>query len=451
MTHRIWTLLSTVAAAGFMAGAAFADEQTTTPPAEAPAAAPAAAAPAAAATPPPAPLSVDGWIKSIKLGGHIEVGDTFNPQSPDNITNFSHLFTDKANQFVLNQAAVTIERDLDPKATWVDVGFKLQVFYGMDGQFTQFLGELPGQPANNRNQFDIVEANFLAHLPIFTPGGMDVKLGQFSTPLGNEVIDPTGNFFYSKSYIFNFGIPLKHTGILTITHVNPLVDIYAGYTTGVNTSIGSPGGGYNADQPHFVGGIGLNFAKVTVLALTHIGPEDPASSPFTGIHSKLRYLNDIVVTWKPNSKLTSVTELNYIHDDGFDVSGGGIAEYLTYPLSNTVTAGFRAEVWRDNNNFFVYAFPGNSDFVNAEYGRPNGSYNFGAAICGTSCGTTYGEFTLGLNIKLPKMPKEIDGTMIRPEIRYDRIFAGAAEFGGTPGTSKDQVTLGIDLVVPFNF
>jgi hypothetical protein len=438
MTHRIWTLLSTAAAASLLAGAAFADDQAT-PPAEAPAAAPPAAAPA----PPPAPLSVDGWFKSIKLGGHLEVGATVNPMSPPNQINFGHLFTDKANQIVLNQAAITVERDLDPKATWVDVGFKLQVFYGMDGQFTQFLGELPHQPANNRNQFDIVEANFLAHLPILTPGGTDVKAGQFSTPIGNEVIDPTGNFFYTKTYIFNFGIPLKHTGILFTTHVNPMVDIYYGYTTGVNTSIGSPGGGFNADQPHFLGGVGLNLGKVTVLALTHIGPEDPASSPFTGIHSKLRYLNDIVVTWKPNSKLTSVTELKYIKDDGFNAAGGGVAEYLTYPLSSIVTAGLRGEVWRDNNGFFVAGFPKNSDFVNAEYGRPNNSYNFGPA--------TYGELTLGLNIKPAKMPKEIDGLTVRPEIRWDHIYAGHGQFGDPLGSSKDQVTIAMDLVVPFNF
>jgi hypothetical protein len=441
MTHRIWTLLSTAAAASLLAGAAFADDQATAPDASAPAAA--SAAPAAAPAPPPAPLSVDGWLKSIKLGGHLEVGATVNPMSPPNNINFGHLFTDKANQIVLNQGAITLERDLDPKATWVDVGFKFQAFYGMDGQFTQFLGELPHQPANNRNQFDIVEANILFHLPIFTPGGVDVKAGQFSTPLGNEVIDPTGNFFYSKSYIFNFGIPLKHTGILFTTHVNPLVDIYAGYTTGVNTSIGSPGGGYNADQPHFLGGFGLNFAKVTVLALTHIGPEDPASSPFPAIHSQLRYLNDIVITWKPNAKLTAVTELNYIKDDGFDASGGGFAEYLTYPLSPIVTAGLRAEFWRDNNGFFVAGFPANDDFVNVEYGRPSTAYNFGPA--------TYGELTLGLNIKPAKLPKEIDGLAVRPEIRWDHVYAGHGQFGDPLGSSKDQVTIGIDLVVPFNF
>ena len=429
MTHRIWTLLSTVAAASLLAGAAFADDQAATP---------APAAPAAAPTPPPTPLSPDAWVSSIKFSGHIEAGATMNPSSPDNGVNFGHLFTDKANQLVLNQFALTAERDPDPKATWIDFGFKLQGMYGMDSQFTHFLGEGDYQ-TTGRNSFDLVEANILAHIPVLTPGGIDVKVGQFVTPLGNEVIDPTGNFFYSHSYIFNFGIPLKHTGILTTTHVSPLLDIYAGYTTGVNTSLGSRGG-YNDGQFHFLGGFGLNFKNVTVLALTHIGPEDPATAPFGNIHGQLRYLNDAVITWKVNDKLTSVTELNYIKDDGYNAKGGGAAEYLTYPLSAIVTGGIRVEVWRDNNAFFVAGFPGNLDYINAEYGQPNTSYNFGPS--------TYGAVTLGLNIKPSKLPKLIDGLTVRPEIRYDRILAGAAQFGGTPGTDKNQVTIGMDVVIP---
>jgi Putative beta-barrel porin-2, OmpL-like. bbp2 len=39
---------------------------------------------------------------------------------------------------------------------------------------------------------------------------------------GAETIDPTNNYTYSKSYIFNFGIPLVETGIMTISHVNPV-------------------------------------------------------------------------------------------------------------------------------------------------------------------------------------------------------------------------------------
>ena len=440
MTNRIWTLLSTVAAASLLAGAAFADDQATPPAAEP---APAAAAPAAAApAPPPAPLSVDGWVSSIKFGGHIEVGATMNPESPPNQINYGHLFTDKANQLVLNQFAITAERDLDPKATWLDVGFKLQGFYGMDAQFTHFLG-LGDYQTQQRNSFDVVEANVLLHLPVLTAGGIDVKAGLFSTPLGNEVIDPTGNFFYSHSYTFNFGIPLKHTGILFTTHINPLIDLYTGYTTGVNTTFPSPSGGYNSELFHFLGGFGLNFKNVTVVALTHDGPEDPITAPFPNIHGQWRYLNDIVTTWHVNSKLTSITELNYIRDDGFKAYGGGIVQYFTYPLSPITTAGVRFEVWRDNNGFFVAAFPGNLDFINAEYGRPNNSYNFGPA--------TYFATTVGLNIKPAKLPKLIDGLTVRPEIRMDNILAGHATFGSPLGSAPYQVTIGLDLVVPLAF
>ena len=333
MKHRIWTLLSTAAAATLLAGAAF------------------------AADAPPPPPTLDSWVSSIKFSGSIEAGATMNPQSPQNGVNFGHVFTGRSNQVDLNQIVLTIERDLDPKATGPDFGFKLQGMYGSDAQFTHLIGE-GDHSSSSRNAFDLVEANVYAHLPYLTAGGIDVKVGQFSTPIGNEVIAAGGNFFYSKSYIFNFGIPLKHMGLLVTTHVNPILDIYTGYTTGVNTSLGSDGG-YNDGQFHFLGGFGLNLKNVTVLALTHIGPENPAGSlpaPIK-IHDQYRYLNDVLITWHINDKLTSVTELNYIKDDGFAAAGGGVAEYLTYPISPIVTAGVRAEIWRDNNGFFVAGFP----------------------------------------------------------------------------------------------
>ena len=207
-------------------------------------------APDTAAPPPPpaAPAAPATWASTIQNSIHIEGGATFNPAGPDDGLNFGHLFTDKANEGLLNQVAVTSTRPLDPKATGVDIGYKLQGFYGSDARYTHFIGELD-RDLDRRNQFDLVEANIMLHLPILTKGGMDIKAGQYSTPIGNEVIDPTGNFFYSHTYIFNFGIPLKHTGFYTTTHVSPVLDIYAGYDTGVNTSLGKKGGDDDRSVP----------------------------------------------------------------------------------------------------------------------------------------------------------------------------------------------------------
>jgi outer membrane receptor protein involved in Fe transport len=386
---------------------------------------------------------VESLLGPIRLGGRIEAGVTLNPANPDNGINFGRLFTDKSNQLVLNQFALTAERDIDPNARRFELGFRIQATYGTDSRFIHYLG-IGDQATTARNAFDPIELSLEAHAPIVTPGGIDLEAGFFPTPMGHEAIDPTKNFFYSKSYIFDFGLPRKHTGILTTTHVSPLLDIYLGYTTGVNTSFGS-GGGYNDGQPHVLGGFGLNFPTLSILALTHIGPEDPLGSLPVGvpIHSQRRYIGDIVTTWKVNDKLTSVTELNYVRDDGLKAAGGGVSEYLTYPINRALVAGVRAEVWRDAQGAFVAGYPGNLDYIDAEEGLPNRSYGAGPA--------TYGEVTVGLNIKPSGLPRMIEGLTIRPELRYDRNLAGGPSFGGRPLSARDQVTIGVDVVAPLSF
>src|ERR1700689_2203004 len=115
--------LATVCVLG--AFAATAQAQTATP---------APAAPAAPATPaPPA-----AWTDTIKFSGHLEGGISGNFDDPANHINFGQLFTDQANSPRLNQAMLTLERDLDPKATDYDLGFKLQGMYGTDARITHF-------------------------------------------------------------------------------------------------------------------------------------------------------------------------------------------------------------------------------------------------------------------------------------------------------------------------
>jgi outer membrane receptor protein involved in Fe transport len=425
MNRGLRTLLL-VAAATLAAGAAVADDQD-------------------------GPPAAGSWIGSIKFGGDIELGATFNPAAPANGLNFGQLFTDKSNQLVLNQFALTAERAPDPQAEGIDFGFKVGGMYGMDSQFTHFLG-IGDQGSTSRNSFDLLEANIDAHASILTPGGVDVTAGMFETPMGSETISPSGNFFYSNSYIFNFGLPRKHTGLQTTTHVNSLLDVYLGVDTGVNASVG-PGGGYNDGEVHFLGGLGLNFGAVSVRAWTHIGPEDPVGSLPAGvdIHDQRRYLNDVVIDWKVDDKLSSVTELNYVKDEGLRAEAGGVAETLTYPLSKTVAAGFRAEVWRDAAGAFVAGYPGNLDYVDAEEGLPNTSYRGGPA--------TYGELTFGLNIKPANIWRKIrplangpfDELTLRPEVRYDRALSGGSPFDGRPGMAKDQLTVGLDVIIPLSF
>ncbi|HEY8031621.1 MAG TPA: outer membrane beta-barrel protein, partial [Methylocella sp.] len=283
-----------------------------------------------APTPPPA-----SWWDTFTIGGTVEAGFIMNPENPPDGLNFGHLFTDKANEPLLNQILVTAQRPLDPKATDYDFGVKLQIMYGSDARYTQYLGEL-GYAIDDRSQFSPIEAWAIAHTPWLFSGGIDIKAGQFVTLEGAETIDPTTNYFYSHSYIFNFGIPLMHTGIMTISHVDPLVDIYAGVTSGVNTTFGD----VNVANPSFHGGIGLNLlgGNLTILATTHIGAQTPNTN---GTNNTLdfitacncnpgttfRYLNDITATWKINDSWTLITDANLILDDGTYFNAAGTSTF----------------------------------------------------------------------------------------------------------------------------
>ncbi len=399
---------------------------------------------------PPPPAS---WWDTVTITGHTEAGVTFNSVNPPDGVNFGHLFTDKANRLLLNQSVWTIQRPLDPKATGYDFGFKVQTLYGSDARSTQFLGEF-AHSIDSINQFNIVEAHALAHLPWLTEGGIDMKVGHYVTLEGAEVIYAPDNPLYSHSYIFNFGIPFKHTGIMTITHANPTVDIYAGVDTGVNTTFGNNGvpsrnNGDNNKAGAFHGGIGFNNllnGALTILATTHIGPENP-DTPGTRAacacnpNSALRYLNDVTATLKVNDKLTLITDLNYIRDDGFRADGYGVAQYVVYTINDWLKVAGRGEIWRDNNGFFVAAFPGHFDFVNAELGLPNGSYGGGR--------TTFGALTVGLTItpSVPTNPFGIKQIIMRPEIRYDTSLNSTTPFA--TGTKGSQFTFGGDIIIPF--
>jgi hypothetical protein len=386
------------------------------------AAAPAPAEAPAADTPPP---ELTFWAQA-------EAGITAAGSGGRSKVNIGHLFTDRNKEVLLNQVLLTAEKPLDPKATDYAVGFKLQGMVGSDARYTHFLGELD-TTVKGRTQLDIVEANVQVHTPWFTEGGTDIKIGQFSTALGAEVIDAGVNTFYSKSYIFNYGLPLKHTGFLAINHFNETLDLYVGANSGINTSLGN---GDNNDAWSYQGGFGLNGladGKLTFLALAHIGPEAPKNN------SGLTSIFDAVATYKPDENWTFVTELNYIHTDVFKSSGYGIAQYASYALNEDWILSGRAEYWNDADGFFVYGFPNPLDFVNSEKGLPNNSFSY---VNGKS---VYGAFTAGLNYKPATPPTGLQSLQIRPEIRFDSSLNSTRPF--QDGKNRDQVTFGLDIVI----
>lgn len=371
----------------------------------------------------------------FKCYGWVESGITANPDDPSDRQNFAHLFTDRSNELLLNQVVVTAERTLAAAGDKFDWGFKAQFLYGSDARYIHSLG-LFDNTQHDTVQPDLVEAWMLFHLPIpSTAGGLDIKAGKFVTLEGAETIDPRTNVFYSHSYIFNFGIPFNHTGLLTTFHPSKGLDLYAGVTRGVNTSISD-----NNGSAAFDGGIGLTLldGKLTALASTHIGPENAKNN-----HDQ-RYLNDLVVTWKPTDKLTAILDANFARDESVPgtAKAYGAALYLTYAINDWLTLGIREEVFRDEKGFFVGSFADNDDFIDLERGKTN---NIDPRTFFT--GGTFNEVTVGATFKVPA-PKPLSGLTIRPELRYDAALSSdIPPFANQD--SRHQFTAGIDAIVTF--
>ena len=393
------------------------------------------------------------YIDGIRLSAQLDAGFNINPYRPANGLNFGQLFTDRDNTVLLNQILLTANKALDPKNSDFQWGFKLQGMYGSDARYTQYLGVFNNALPGDRNQFDMVEANGLLHLPVLTQGGVDLKAGLYPTPLGYETIDPSTNPFYSHSYIFQFGLPFKHTGALAIAHVNGMLDVYAGVDTGTNTTFGIRG--ENNSALGGIGGVNLTLmgGSLTILALTHFGPEQASrvlSPEGVNANGQWRYYNDIVTTYKATDKLTLVTELNWVRDDyglvGKTVNAFGAAQYVSYAVSDLVTLNARAEFFRDDNNFFVASYSNNNDPVRFQQGLAPISIIYAAP----GSNTTYGALTFGATIK-PTLPAPVTGLLVRPEVRVDHAFANRPfnQGAATDKATNTNVTFAADAVLTF--
>ena len=374
----------------------------------------------------------------VKFTGLIEAGITVATNHPTDKQNFGRLFDDREAEPLLNQATFTVERALVPEPGKYDFGFKLQVTGGSDARFLKTIG-LFDNIDNNRHSFALVEAYASLHAPWLTEGGFDFKIGQFVTLEGSEVIYPTGNYLYSHNYIFNFGIPLQHLGLLTTFHATKVVDFYAGITRGSNTSLTD-----NNHRPAFHGGFGLNLldGKIAFLATTHIGPENALRAeqflPGLRADEDLRYYNNFVLTWKITDKLTSVTDAVYTLDE---YANGqecyGVSQLFVYNIHPKLALVGRAEFFRDDNGFFVAQFAKNDDFVNLQRGDFN---NLDRRTVGGGA-TNYSEFTVGVNIK----PN--DHILIRPEVRYDKALDGHKAFDDS--SKSYSFTGAVDVIFTF--
>ncbi len=378
----------------------------------------------------------------VKFSLLLDAGISASTGAPKDNQLFGRLFDDRNGEPLVNQATVTIERALAPEPGKFDYGFKLQLTGGSDARFLNPIGEFD-RVSNGRYTIAAVEAYGSLHLPVLTEGGVDLRLGQFASPMSTETIYPTGNFFYSHSYIFNFGVPFQHLGALATLHANKILDVYAGVVRGANVGLDD-----NNDVESFLGGFTLTLldGKAVIAGNTSIGAENDAvfegavgtNGRLVHTNGDLRYYNNVNLTFKATDKLTFITDLVYTRDDGFQAECYGAAQYATFAFNKYVTLGIRGEIFRDDDGFFIAQFAANDDAADLGRGELR---SLDPRTVGPGGGTTIGAVTVGVNVKAN------DHVLIRPELRYDKALDGRNAF--TDSSQSHQFTGALDVIVTF--
>jgi hypothetical protein len=382
-----------------------------------------------------------------KLRGWIENSFTYNANGFGNGLNFGVAPNTKANQWMGNQYYFIAEKPLKQDDT-VNFGFRMDNMFGNDWQFTYMQGLFNGAFRNGSFAgYDMPQLFGEMHLPILTPGGLDIKGGRWYTITGYESVPAADRTLLSVPDSFTYGQPFTHVGVLTTLHVTEKINLFNGSINGWDRWI---------DQRYLWGYIGgFNWAspddKNKLSFATVWGPNQfpsflPANQPIyptgyinvpsvaglnnPGYHRNDRTAFTIVGSHKWTEKLTQF------------MGTGGAVERSIPGLGATVIDGVpqsakpKDDTWYGYVNMFGYAF---NDKLTGVW-RSEVFWDTNGARTGLLVGDRYYEMTLALRYK----PK--NWLLIRPEARYDWSQFHRAY---SNDTRKSQFTLGIDVLLLF--
>jgi hypothetical protein len=314
---------------------------------------------------------------------------------------------------------LSLSKTIDSTKKW-DWGFLFENGYGTDDSYTHSHGMLDNRPPDDpQNQYDILQANLSLLVPLGS--GLTLTAGKFVALLGQEVVNPTGNLFYSHSYEFFYGVPTTNTGVMGTYTFSKLLNgndwtFEAGITNGWGQSLRE-----NNDECDILAEAKGNLTSSLAMVLNlEAGPED--------LHDNSDYRTTIeaIPTWTVSDQLTLVGDFLYSDDPhgaatttGASAQWYAVVAYAGYKINPMFSVNFRGEWYRDQG--------------------------------GTTTGTqaNYYEGTLGVQVHPLPNDNIFQYLQIRPEIRVDdsdrRVFNASHSGGG----DYSELTAAVDVIMQF--
>ena len=310
----------------------------------------------------------------ITMGGYLDTSYTWSSNHPKNPSNISGRYFDKDhNKITFNDFHVFVEK---PEKDW-GVGFRVSGDFGRTGELLRE-ATLWGTRLQDEPSAELREAYLTTTIPVGE--GIGIKGGLFVTTLGTETLPNPGayNDNISRSFLFNFAIPLRHLGVLFSYPVHKILSVNAGVVTGWDNPHDNNG------QPSAMWGFGLTPMDQFGLVSSFIyGPEQFHNS------GNKRFTMSHVATIKPFDPLAVILEYTYGHEENASLGGTrdamwhGVAGIVSYGWTDRFTTALRAEAFRDKDGARLLGnfFGTHADVTVAEI-TLTGSYKFTKMLLG---------------------------------------------------------------------
>lgn len=359
--------------------------------------------------------------RGIDVRGWIDQGFTWNPDDPAYRFNGPVTFNDRSNEYQLNQAYLIAERVTQTGGAGWDLGGRIDLMYGTDSRFLVAYG-LEDDWNQSQRFYGAAMPQLYADVAV---NRWVIRMGRFYSPVGFESPMAANNFFYSHTYLRQYGEPFTHTGLLARFNLNDCLALAAGFHRGWDMWED------NNDKIGFLGGASwISPSERTTLAVNVV-----ASNELIGVESA-RTLVSLVLTqrlgerWKYVSQADIAYESNAVWDRQQGLVGAewyGFAHYLFCELNPCWTVGLRHEWFSDDDGVRVSGL-----------GYPKG-------IVLGAVPSHWNELAFGVNYK----PNA--NVILRSELRWDwvdpLVFVYDRPFDDYSDGS--QFLWGTDLIVKF--
>jgi putative OmpL-like beta-barrel porin-2 len=346
------------------------------------------------------------------MGGYLDTSYTWSSNHPKNPKNISGRYFDKDyNKIVFNDFNVTVEK---PEKDW-GVGFKLVGDFGRTGELLRE-ATLWGKSLHREPSAEIREAFLTTTIPIGE--GIAIKAGKFVTTQGTEIILAPGayNDNISRSYAFNFAIPLTHLGTLFSYPFHKTLTGSVGLVTGWDNPRDNNG------APSGMAGVNWTPADSFALASNLIfGPEQRHNTN----HQRVTWSN--VATIKP-------------------------ADPLTLLLEYTLGFESKAPTPTDTEDAWWHAFAGIASY--------NWTERFNTALRAELFLDSQAARTGGLGATRPMGNVLLSEFTLTGTYKFTKMFLGRAEFRqdlanhpvfkrGSSGADSNQTTMAVQLIYQY--